>query len=100
MRYLAVLQIAPGARRENIAGQQSEGVVDITVGDWVIRAALDTQSEPLLSIHDRSESTSLLYEGGHDPVFVEAVNGKEERHVARPVVPWAMEQSMLRQSAR
>lgn len=95
MRFLAVLQIAPGAARKHIAEDRAEDALNIVAGDWRITANLDTQSAPYLAVRSMSGNTSLVYEGGKDPVLAEVVNGEKRRRVARPVMPWALQQGLL-----
>src|SRR5690606_23702790 len=93
-RFLAVIQISPNARREDVYEVDEGSSINIQAGDWMISARLDTATEPFFSVTN-SSGTRLVYEDARDPVLVEMSGGIEQKQTAAQQVPWHLEQSAL-----
>ncbi|MFB2119104.1 DUF4962 domain-containing protein [Parapedobacter sp. 2B3] len=58
-RFLAIFQVGPSVNIEAAEEMYQDGVLSISLGDWDIRAQLDTAHSPGLSVTNRSGTTAF-----------------------------------------
>lgn len=59
IRFLAVFQVGPAVDIEAAETAYHDGVLTVSLGDWDIRAQLDTSLSPSLSVADHSGTTAF-----------------------------------------
>ena len=95
MRFLAILQVSPTAEANEVREVQEREQAIIQAGEWEIRAELDTQKPPALTIRHFEGKSTFLYRDQQPARIQQKTGGASEDLIAVKIMPWHLKQSLL-----
>ncbi|HEU5148610.1 MAG TPA: DUF4962 domain-containing protein [Chryseosolibacter sp.] len=87
-RFLAVLQISPGADIKNLVTSREGSLLSVSAGRWRISANVSADASPEMRIENEDGSAVFRYGGSHPPTLIEQTNDGEKITEAAHVLPW------------